>query len=214
VCIQRSGYGNPRQDGYSHKMDVPSKSGSTSFPAPSPIFWGEIAPCEHIAQFYEDDAIFLDTLVRFVDAGLIAGEAVIVIATSQHLRALEHRLNAIVIGIADSRLNEAYITVDAHEALGKFMVKGWPDDHLFLEFVMGLIERASAHGRRVRAFGEMVALLWAAGNTAATVRLEYLWNKICKVQRFPLFCAYPKAGFTEETSKSIAKICAAHSRII
>src|SRR4029077_8889783 len=94
---------------------------------PPPVFWGEIAPCEHIAQFYEHDAVFLDTLVRFVDAGLIAGEAVIVIATREHLRALEERLSAIVIGMATNRLTEAYIPVDAHEALGKFMVKRWPD---------------------------------------------------------------------------------------
>ena len=28
----------------------------------SPVFWGEIAPCEHIAQFYEHDGVLLDTL--------------------------------------------------------------------------------------------------------------------------------------------------------
>jgi hypothetical protein len=76
------------------------------------------------------------------------------------------------------------------------------------------VRRASARGRRVRAFGEMVALLWAQGNAAATVRLEYLWNRVCKLERLPLFCAYPKAGFTQEASASLAEICAAHSRII
>lgn len=206
-------YGNLAFFAYSPCMNDPLTRPLDAPSAPA-IFWGEMAPSEHIAQFYEDDAVFLNTLVRFVDAGLMAGEAVIVIATRQHLRALEERLTAIMIGMANSRLNEAYITIDAHEALGKFMIKGWPDDGLFLEFVMGLIERASAHGRRVRAFGEMVALLWGAGNTAATIRLEYLWNKVCKIQKLPLFCAYPKTGFTEETSKSIADICAAHSKII
>jgi hypothetical protein len=183
-------------------------------PSAPAIFWGEIAPSEHIAQFYEDDAVFLDTLLRFVDRGLMTGEGVIVIATREHLRALGERLSAFTIGMATNRLTDAYITVDAHEALGKFMVNRWPDDELFLEFVMGLVRRASAHGRRVRAFGEMVALLWAAGNTAATIRLEYLWNKVCKIQKLPLFCAYPKTGFTKETAKSIADICAAHSKIV
>jgi hypothetical protein len=32
----------------------------------SPVFWGEIAPCEHIAQFYEHDGVLLDTLAGFV----------------------------------------------------------------------------------------------------------------------------------------------------
>src|SRR5580700_3869004 len=30
-----------------------------------PVFWGEISPSEHIAQFYDTDAVFLDTLGRF-----------------------------------------------------------------------------------------------------------------------------------------------------
>jgi hypothetical protein len=181
---------------------------------PPPVFWGEIAPCEHIAQFYEDDAVFLDTLVRFIDTGLLAGEGVIVIATREHLRALEERLSSIIIGMTWRRHTEAYITVDAHEALSKFMTKGWPDDQLFSEFVVGLVNRASAQGRRVRAFGEMVALLWAEGNIAATIRLEHLWNKVCKLKSLPLYCAYPKAGFTKDASESIAEICAAHSKII
>jgi MEDS: MEthanogen/methylotroph, DcmR Sensory domain len=213
ATVQGSVYGNLTFFAYATCVNDPPTHPLDGPLAPA-IFWGEIAPSEHIAQFYEDDAVFLDTLLRFVDAGLMAGEAVIVIATRQHLRALEERLSAFTIGMATNRLTGAYITIDAHEALGKFMIKGWPDDGLFLEFVMGLIERATANGRRVRAFGEMVALLWAAGNTAATIRLEYLWNKVCKIQKLPLFCAYPKTGFTEETSKSIAEICAAHSKII
>ena len=107
---------------------------------------------------------------------------------------------------------EAYVTIDAHEALRRFVVNGWPDEELFLEFVTGLMHRASAGGRRVRAFGEMVALLLAQGNAAATVRLEYLWNKICRLKSLSLFCAYPQTGFTE--ASALAEICAAHSRII
>jgi MEDS: MEthanogen/methylotroph, DcmR Sensory domain len=123
-------------------------------------------------------------------------------------------LNATGVNVAMRRLTDQYITVVAEEALETFMVKNWPDDELFSKFVMGLIERAGAGGRSVRAFGEMVALLWARGETAATIRLEYLWNKVSKSQTFSLFCAYPRTGFTEDTSKSMAEICAAHSCVI
>jgi len=175
---------------------------------------GEQPPHCHEVQFYSDDAVLLDSLVRYVDQGLMAGEGVIVIATREHLRALEEHLRGFTIGMATNRFTDAYITIDAHEGLAKFMVNRWPDDELFLEFVMGLVRRASARGRRVRAFGEMVALLWAQGNTTATVRLEHLWNSVCKRKSLPLFCAYPKTGFNQEASKSLAEICAAHSRII
>ena len=70
---------------------------NSNVPVPSsqtPVFWGEIAPCEHIAQFYEHDGVLLDTLAGFVGGGLKQGEGVIVLATAEHLKALEQRLEA------------------------------------------------------------------------------------------------------------------------
>jgi len=190
-------------------------SSSSNFqPASSKVFWGEIAPCEHIAQFYADDGVLLDTLTGFVGGGLKAGETTIVIATADHLKALEQRLSNSGLDIAIARSNHQYIDMLAEEALDKFMVAHWPDDQLFNSFITDLITRARTNSRRVRAFGEMVAILWARGDTAATVRLEYLWQQLCQAQDFSLFCAYPKAGFTDDPSNSIAKICAAHSRVI
>jgi hypothetical protein len=58
----------------------------------------------------------------------------------------------------------------------------------------------------------MVAILWGRGHTAATVRLEYLWNQLLRTEKFPLFCAYPRSGFTRGASDSLAEICALHSK--
>jgi MEDS: MEthanogen/methylotroph, DcmR Sensory domain len=186
--------------------DVPSNQ--------MPVFWGEIAPCEHIAQFYEHDGVLIDTLSEFVAGGINAGESVIVIATRQHIEAIDVRLNSTGVNVAITRLTDQYITMVADEVLEKFMVKQWPDDQLFFDFVTRLIERARSDGRPVRAFGEMVALLWERGDVAATVRLEFLWNNLRQNNAFSLFCAYPRAGFTEDASKSMNQICAAHSRVI
>lgn len=191
-----------------------SHANDSGIPPNKLAFGGEIVPGEHIAHFYSDEHVFLNTLMRFIDRGLMTGEGVIVIATRKHLRAVEERLSAFTIGMVAHRHTEAYITIDADEALDKFMVKDWPDEQLFLAFVMQLVDRASARGRRVRAFGEMVALLLARGNGAATVRMEYLWNKVCKAQALSLFCAYPTAEFARATSPSMTEICAAHSRIV
>jgi hypothetical protein len=66
----------------------------------------------------------------------------------------------------------------------------------------------------VRAFGEMVAILWQQGHNGATVQLENLWNQLHGKNDFSLFCAYPKIGFTQNAAESIQKICACHSRVI
>ncbi|HTT19723.1 MAG TPA: MEDS domain-containing protein [Candidatus Sulfotelmatobacter sp.] len=190
-------------------------SGGPNFPSgDSNVFWGEIAPCEHIAQFYADDGVLLDSLTGFIGGGLKADEATIVIATADHLRILEQRLCDSGIDVAAARSRHQYIDMLANEALLKFMVNGWPDDQLFNNFVTETISLARKHNQRVRAFGEMVAILWARGDSAATVRLEFLWQQLCRAQDFSLFCAYPKAGLTDDPSNSLAKICAAHSRIV
>src|SRR5207244_11957125 len=96
----------------------------------------------------------------------------------------------------------------------KFMVNGWPDEELFQKTVYDLIRRARGVDRRVRAFGEMVALLWANGETAATVRLEHLWHQVCMTHIFTLFCAYPRSGFTKHPEDSLNEILSAHSKTI
>jgi hypothetical protein len=106
------------------------------------------------------------------------------------------------------------LPVDAEQMLSKFMVNDWPDETLFMSTVSDLIVRAKMDNRHVRAFGEMVAILWAKGQVGATVRLEHLWNKFCETQAFCLFCAYPQSGFTQDASESVMHICGAHSKMI
>jgi hypothetical protein len=189
-----------------------SSAGPNSSPAR--VFWGEIAPSDHIAHFYEDDESFLLTLGGFIAEGLAKGESAIVIATPQHLAGLEQRLGKCGVDLASALLEDRYIALDAKSALAKFMRKDWPDDRLFAEMVGNLINRASKKGRGVRAFGEMVALLWAEGQQEATIRLEYLWNMFCRDYGFCLLCSYPKAGFTKDPQQSIAEICGHHSRYL
>lgn len=178
------------------------------------VFWGEISPCEHLVQIYQDDGVFLDSLEGFVSGGIMAGDGVVVIATPLHLVALNERLAARGIDIPQAVSSDQYLALDAEEMLSKFMVKDWPDETLFRTFVTETLQRAKGKNRRVRAFGEMVALLWAQGSTGATVHLEHLWHRLCHEQTFSLFCAYPKSGFTRDASISIKEICDTHSRVV
>jgi hypothetical protein len=177
-------------------------------------FWGEIAPTEHVVQIYEDDQAFLELLEGFVSGGIKAGDCVIVIATAAHLTSLEDRLKKDGFNVFDLALRDQYIPLDAEETLAKFMIGNWPDPNLFRHLLTGLIHRAKRNKRPVRAFGEMVALLWSKGLNGATVQLEHLWNKFCESESFALFCAYPKSGFTENAVESIMHICGSHSKML
>jgi len=178
------------------------------------VFWGEIAPCDHLIQIYENDKIFLDTLEGFAGAGFLAGDSVIIIATASHLESLNERLRKQGFDLKSLSQNQQYIPLDANETLSKFMVNDWPDEELFNKVAAGIVSEAKSGVRQFRAFGEMVALLWAKGNVGATVRLEHLWNKFRTKHSFCLFCAYPQNGFTENASESLAHLCQAHSKLI
>jgi hypothetical protein len=175
-------------------------------------FLGELAPCEHLIQIYEDDGVFLNSLEAFVSAGILANEVTIVIATPSYLDVLSARLLLKGINIDAARGGDLYIPIDANKALAEFMYFGSPDEALFKQFISGLVERAK--GRRLRAFGEMVALLWGQGFKSAKVRLEELWNSFCDDGIYCLFCAYPKSGFAKDSKESIDEICKNYSTVI
>jgi len=178
------------------------------------VFWAEMSPCDHSIQIYEGDETFLDALEHFVAGGLQQGESAIVIATPEHRSSLQGRLEARGFDLIDAMARNQYIAVDADATLSQFMRGDWPDDDLFADCVHALIARARADGRPVRAFGEMVALLWAHGQAGATVRLEHLWHGLCQELAFPLFCAYPRCGFTQDATFALEEICATHDRLL
>jgi hypothetical protein len=177
------------------------------------IFWAEIAPCDHVVQIYEDDENFINVLAGFVQSGIEAAEGVIIIATSEHIQALEHNLSLRGINTANFARTQ-YFALNAEKLLENFMVNGWPDEDLFIQTVSNLLKEVRVHSRKVRAFGEMVAVLWAQGHNGATVQLEHLWNKFCQNEMFCLFCAYPKSGFTEDMNTSMQHICSEHSKLL
>lgn len=172
----------------------------------------ELSRSEHFVQIYESESVFLESLDSFVTAGLVAGDCVIAIATQPHRNALEARLSERGIDLTTVRSQDRYIPLDAEETLARFLVGESPDPGLFSDVVMELLHRGK--GRRVRLFGEGVALLWAQGNHDASIQLEYLWNRVCETEPLSVFCAYPRTGFTLDDFASVKRICELHSKVI
>lgn len=109
-----------------------------------------------------------------------------VIATAPHIAHLDARLTARGIDIDSSKLCAQYLVYDAERILDKFMVGDGPDDKKFEKVVTDILRLARKDGRRVRAFGEMVAILWGKGHSGATIRLEHLWHKLCHDEKLSL----------------------------
>ncbi len=178
--------------------------------------WSGSCEPDHFVQFYETDAFLLNSLAGFIGAGLREGDACIVVATGAHRAGLENRLRADGMDLDAARADGLYIAADASEVLSQFMVGDRPHAGRFAQAVGSVLARASADGRRrVRIFGEMVALLWAEGNYDAALRLEEFWNDLHRTRPFTLFCAYPMQGFGGEArARGLGDVCTMHARLI
>lgn len=178
------------------------------------IFWKDIAPGEHVLQIYDDPEIFIKTLAAFVGTGINAGETVIIIAEPAHRKLLEEKLTQHVLQLDTLISDERYIALDARETLDSFMVGEIPDQEKFNAVISKEIRRAKGkENRKVRAFGEMVALLWETGNHEGTLLLEDFWNELLEREKISLFCAYPHSIINGSIQDRL-HICNTHSKII
>jgi signal transduction histidine kinase len=168
----------------------------------------------HAVQFYEAAPFLLDDVHRYIVTGLRLGETAVVIATAAHRLDLEARLAADGLDLLDARARGQYIALDAAETLARFMVDGTPDADRFMEVVGSTIAAATAV-RPVRAFGEMVALLAAAGRYDAAIRLEQLWNELQSTFTFSLLCGYPMSVLGGERAAVVVdRICTEHAQVV
>ena len=174
-------------------------------------FWRMSSPCEHLLEVYRSEAAFVRGLVEYASEGLSRGEAFVMVATAAHREAVAAGLRA--RGHAPDVLQDRFFALDAAETLASFMVGDLPDPRRFEAAIGPVLERASAGGRPVRAFGEMVVLLWLEDRREATLRLEQLWNRFLQQRPLTLLCAYPRREAGSAINDDFAEICAAHSQV-
>lgn len=178
------------------------------------VFWGEIAPSDHFLQFYESEESLLGSLEAYVSAGFINGDGVAIIATAEHISALEKVLSK-NFNVKMLKTQKRYIAIDAEALLEGLLVNGEIDRSRFDDTVQGIIKDIKHElNSSIRVYGELVALLWGQGNRKAVVELEKLWHDFCTQGTICLFCAYPKRNFRQDAIESIQDICSCHSMLV
>src|SRR5690348_13984448 len=139
---------------------------------------------DHLVRFYEDEDFLVRAVGQFISGGLVRDEPVLLVATEAHRNAFVQRLRRNGIAV-DAAIAAGQITMlDAEETLTRFMVGDQPKWDRFAATIGPVLDRCRA-GRtdtRVRVFGEMVDLLWRAGNRVAAIRLEEYWNELARQQ--------------------------------
>ena len=168
----------------------------------------------HAVQFYRDDATLCGIVAGFLAEGFALDQPALVIATPEHRASLTTELATRGIDVdALARIGDLLL-LDARETLAMFMRDGMPHAGAFTH-IAGHAIRQVCRGRTtctVRAYGEMVNVLWKDGLEAAAIRLETLWNELANTHDFKLLCAYSMGNFYK--GAAIESIKSQHTHLV
>jgi hypothetical protein len=172
-------------------------------------------PGQHIAQLYTEQQFLARAVGQFVGDGLRQGDAVIVIATPLHWRAILRRLEAEDLDVLRLRRRGQLVIRDAEDTLAEFMADGMLDRERFRAVIGSAIDATRTAGfGRTRGFGEMVDILRRTDVTA-TLRLEELWNELLVERGITLLCGYSIDTFDPRNYRGLLqRVSAVHSDLI
>jgi hypothetical protein len=180
----------------------------------SPVTSSQPSGHFHAVRFYEDSESLARMVATFIAEGLIAGQPAIIIGTPDHRAAILNKLAAMALAIEKLEQKGDLLVMDARELLAAFMVDAMPSAERFESTMIPIIDKVN-RGRTepvIRAYGEMVDVLWKDGMEAAAVRLEMLWNQLAHTRRFSLLCGYSMGSFYKDAS--FEDICREHTHVI
>jgi len=175
----------------------------------------------HFVQLYEaDENALAENAALYLWEGLRRGEGVLTVVTPEHRILFSKHLAGLGGDIEELTALRQLMFLDARKTMDQFMVGGQPDWRKFEKTVRGAmreVQGAAPQQSRggLRAYGEMVGLLWKQRQFAAAMRLQQLWNKLLEQASFSLFCAYAIDIFDKDfdVAKLDGVLCA-HSHLV
>lgn len=169
---------------------------------------------QHVVHVYEESGTLVRGVAAYLAVALLHGEAALVVATAAHRDALEVALDLRGLPMEELRARGQYVALDAEALLEHLVPAGRLDPHAFGALVSAEVEALAGWGGGLSVYGELVALLWRRGQTAAAVQVEDLWNDLADSYRFRMYCGYDSAAFDREgTAAQAARVLTAHSDV-
>jgi len=173
----------------------------------------------HVVQLYEpaDELSLAANVSRYLWEGLKRGEGALVVSTPEHRELFCRQLETLGADPHSAIKSGQLGFVDAWQTLSRCMAGAQPDWGLFESVVGAAIGRvwAKKPAAGMRAYGEMVGLLWKARQFAAANRLEQLWNRLLGQSSFSLYCAYEIDIFGKDFQRgSLDAILREHTHMI
>ena len=168
----------------------------------------------HAVRFYENQESLCKLVADFLGEGVATGKPALIIGTPEHNAGILKELKSRHFDLEAMTAAGDLLVLDARQALSEFMVDGLPDAGRFKELATVALDRL-CRGREdctIRAYGEMVDVLWKDGLTSAATKLEMLWNQLAATHEFSLLCGYAMGNFYKDANTE--EICSHHSHVV
>jgi hypothetical protein len=170
---------------------------------------------DHFVQVYQDEAFLAEAVAQYVEVGLERDEAAVLISTPAHRDAFLAALASRGAPGREAIERGQLVWLDADRTLERFMQDGVPQWQPFHQSIGGAIAELRLRYPAVRAYGEMVDLLWQRGEREAAIRLEEFWNELASLQSFSLYCAYYLDNLDSGVyAGALQCVCKVHTHLI
>lgn len=167
----------------------------------------------HAVRFYEDDKSLCRIVSGFIAEGLALDQPALIIATRPHIDSIVANLTRAPIDVTRLKEQGDLLLLDARQTLATLMVNGQPDPDFFKASATKAIEQlARGRTKTIRAYGEMVDVLWKDGLSTAAIKMEILWNRLANTHDFSLLCGYAMVNFYKDAA--IDDVCRHHTHVV
>jgi signal transduction histidine kinase len=169
----------------------------------------------HLVQFYEDLEFLTQAVGQFVIAGLMHGDAVIVIARRSHIESFQNELMRQNISYRKGVLSQQLIFLDADQILSRVMHDCVLNEDLFTREIQKIFKNALRLHPRIRIYGEIVDILRCEKNFDGVIQLEEFWNKLSQFFPLSVLCSYWIKGFNCQTLNHVFdQVCRNHTHVL
>lgn len=153
-------------------------------------------------QVCQNKTAQIKLLAQYIGDGLSKNEAVIIIARPSLRKSVWSKLQALGFDMDFYKAQGQIKLYDAELLLSNILIDDVIDEHYFHTCIGKPIEAAQAAYGKVRAFGDMVDILWHRGLHDTALQLEKIRNELCQQHQLTVLCTYLRDSIESQSYRS------------
>jgi CheY-like chemotaxis protein len=170
----------------------------------------------HELCVYCDDGSRLEGYVGFARAALTSDKIAVFAVESERMDVLRERLRSEGPAMSTALDQQQCRLVDMGAAVSDFAIGDSLDEARFWKVANGLVMEVARSSRRalsrIAFCGDGVAMLLRSGRVDAAVRLEHLWDRLCRGLNVQTLCPVSLVEVAQGGSHLMERLRAEHSR--